>query len=51
MGGREEAFNIGFGYAFVFANEAQLVIDYALELPMQVEESYGSHFVSLSFKF
>ena len=51
MGGREEAFNIGFGYAFVFANEAQLVIDYALELPMQIEESYGSHFVSLSFKF
>ncbi len=51
LGGREEAFNIGFGYAFVFANEAQLIIDYALELPMQVEESYGSHFISLSFKF
>ena len=51
LGGREEAFNIGFGYGFVFANEAQLIIDYALELPMQVEESYGSHFISLSFKF
>jgi len=51
MGGREEAFDIGFGYAFMFANETQLIIDYALELPMQVEESYGSHFVSLSFKF
>ena len=51
LGGREEAFNIGFGYEFAFANETKLVIDYALELPMQVEESYGSHFFSLSFKF
>ena len=51
LGGREEAFNIGFGYDFAFSNETNLVIDYALELPMQVEESYGSHFFSLSFKF
>ena len=51
LGGREEAFNIGFGYEFAFANETKLVIDYALELPMQVEESYGSHFFSLTFKF
>ena len=51
LGGREEAFNVGFGYEFAFANETKLVIDYALELPMQVEESYGSHFFSLSFKF
>ena len=51
LGGREEAFNIGFGYEFAFANETKLVIDYALELPMQVEESYGSHFFALSFKF
>ena len=51
LGGREEAFNIGFGYDFAFANEMNLVIDYAFELPMQVEESYGSHFFSLSFKF
>ena len=51
LGGREEAFNIGFGYEFAFANETKLVIDYALELPMLVEESYGSHFFSLSFKF
>ena len=51
LGGREEAFNIGFGYEFAFANETKLVIDYALELPMQVEESYGSHFFSVSFKF
>ena len=51
LGGREEAFNIGFGYEFAFANETKLVVDYALELPMQVEESYGSHFFALSFKF
>lgn len=51
LGAREEAFNIGFGYEFDFANETKLVVDYALELPMQVEESYGSHFFSLSFKF
>ncbi len=51
LGGREEAFNIGFGYEFAFANETKLVVDYALELPFEVEESYGSHFVALSFKF
>ena len=51
LGGREEAFDIGFGYEFAFANETKLLIDYALELPFEVEESYGSHFISLSFKF
>jgi len=51
LGGREEAFNIGFGYEFAFANETKLVVDYALEIPFEVEESYGSHFIALSFKF
>ena len=51
LGGREEAFDIGFGYEFSFANESTLIIDYALELPMQVEESYGSHFIAVSFRF
>jgi len=51
LGGREEAFDIGFGYEFTFTNESTLVIDYALELPMQVEESYGSHFIAVSFRF
>ncbi len=51
LGGREEAFNIGFGYEFAFANETKLIVDYALELPLEVEESYGSHFISLSFRF
>mgnify|MGYP007069927871 CR=1 FL=1 len=51
LGGREEAFDMGFGYEFAFANSMKLVIDYALEIPIQIEESYGSHFFSLSFKF
>lgn len=51
LGGREEAFDIGFGYEFAFANETKLIIDYALELPFEIEESYGSHFISLSFRF
>ena len=51
LGGRQEAFDIGFGYEFGFANETTLIIDYALELPFEVEESYGSHFLSLSFRF
>ena len=51
LGGREEALNMGFGYEFAFANETKLVIDYALEFPLQIKESYGSHFISLSFKF
>ena len=51
LGGREEAFDIGFGYEFTFLNDSTLIIDYALELPFEVEESYGSHFISLSFRF
>ncbi len=51
LGGREEAFDIGFGYEFAFANETKLIVDYAFELPLEVEESYGSHFISLSFRF
>lgn len=51
LGGREEALNIGFGYEFTFVSETKLLIDYALEVPLQVEESYGSHFLALSFKF
>lgn len=51
LGGRQEAFDIGFGYEFTFANEATLVIDYAFELPLEIEESYGSHFIAISFRF
>ena len=51
LGGREEAYDIGFGYEFDFLNESKLAINYAFEMPVKVEESYGSHFFSLSFKF
>ena len=51
LGGREEAVNIGFGYEFSFVNESKLIIDYALEIPLEVEESYGSHFIAVSFRF
>ena len=51
LGGREEAINIGFGYEFTFLNDSTLVIDYAFELPFEIEESYGSHFIALSFRF
>ncbi len=50
-GGRQEAFDIGFGYEFSFSNNKKLIIDYALEIPLQVEESYGSHFFGISFNF
>ena len=51
LGGRSEAFDIGFGYEFTFGNEATLIIDYAFELPFEIEESYGSHFIAVSFRF
>ncbi|WP_372518821.1 hypothetical protein, partial [Candidatus Ruminimicrobiellum ovillum] len=51
LGGREEAFDIGFGYEFTFLNDSTLAIDYAFELPFEIEESYGSHFIALSFRF
>lgn len=51
LGGREEAYDIGFGYEFDFLNESKLAINYAFEMPVKVEESYGSHFFSLSFRF
>ncbi len=51
LGGREEAFDFGFGYTFEFANNTELTADYAFEMPLEIEESYGSHFISISFKF
>ncbi len=51
LGGRKEALDVGFGYTFAFANDAALTIDYAFEMPLEIEESYGSHFISVSFRF
>ena len=50
IGGREEAFDIGLGYKFEFTNGMSLTVDYALELPFEVKESYGSHFVGLTLR-
>ncbi|MBQ3834538.1 MAG: hypothetical protein II816_03385 [Elusimicrobia bacterium] len=51
LGGRKEAFDFGFGYSFEFGNDTALTVDYAFELPFEIKESYGSHFISLSFRF
>jgi hypothetical protein len=50
-GGREEAFSFGFGYEHEFQDGTKLIFDYALEIPTQVQETLGSHFVGLSFRF
>lgn len=50
-GGREEAFSFGFGYEHEFQDGTKLIFDYALEIPTQVQETFGSHFVGLSFRF
>ncbi|MDR1942028.1 MAG: hypothetical protein LBQ47_06855 [Endomicrobium sp.] len=50
-GGYESQINFGFGYLFSFG-ESKLIIDYAFGLPIGgIQESAGSHFVSLSFRF
>ncbi len=50
-GMRQEAFDVGFGYDFMLSEKVKLIVDYALEIPLEVEESYGSHFFGISFKF
>lgn len=50
-GGRQEAVDIGFGYEFSLSNGTKLIVDYALEVPLEVEETMGSHFIGLSFRF
>lgn len=50
-GFREEAFCFGFGYEHEFQNGTKMIFDYALEMPTQVQETLGSHFVGLSFRF
>ena len=49
-GGWQEQINFGAGYELKFG-EARLKIDYAFGLPLEVQETTGSHFLSLSFKF
>ncbi len=53
-GGWAEQINFGIGYGFDFGKDdkkSRLMIDYAFGLPLQVQETSGSHFISLSFRF
>lgn len=49
LGGWREQINFGAGYALKFG-ESILMIDYAFGLPIDVQETTGSHFVSLTFR-
>ena len=50
LGGWKEQINFGAGYAINFG-ESKLMIDYAFGLPIDVQETTGSHFFSLTFRF
>ncbi|MDR1695115.1 MAG: hypothetical protein LBR69_08205, partial [Endomicrobium sp.] len=50
-GGWAEQLNFGLGYKFEFKDKGALYIDYAFGLPLKVQETYGSHFFSLSYRF
>ena len=54
-GGWYEQINFGLGYKLKLGrdetNQSALSIDYAFGLPLQVQDSFGSHFFSLTYKF
>jgi hypothetical protein len=49
-GGWESQINFGLGYALDIAG-GKLFIDYAFGMPLEIVESSGSHFLSLTFRF
>ncbi|MCL2145543.1 MAG: type IX secretion system membrane protein PorP/SprF [Endomicrobia bacterium] len=49
LGGWREQINFGAGYE-VKLGEWGLMIDYAFGLPLEIQESTGSHFLSLTFR-
>lgn len=49
VGGWREQINFGAGYALKLG-ESLLMIDYAFGLPIDVQETTGSHFLSLTFR-
>ena len=54
MGGWREQLNFGVGYGFDFGKEeskSRLTIDYTFGLPLEIQDSTGNHFVSLTFRF
>ena len=50
VGGWREQINFGTGYEVRFG-ESELIIDYAFGFPLDVQETTGSHFLSLTFRF
>ncbi|MDR1940753.1 MAG: hypothetical protein LBQ47_00285 [Endomicrobium sp.] len=53
-GGWESQVNFGLGYIFDFGGileDSRLYIDYAFGLPLEVTDSTGSHFLSITFRF
>jgi hypothetical protein len=51
LGGWREQINFGAGYGLKFWEDSVLTVDYAFGLPIDVQETTGSHFVSLTFRF
>ena len=49
-GGWSEQINFGIGYGLDIAG-SKVSIDYAFGLPLEMQETMGSHFLSLSFRF
>jgi len=50
-GGWESQLNFGLGYTFTFEGYGQLMLDYAFGLPLEMQGTAGSHFLSLSYRF
>ncbi|MDR2192529.1 MAG: hypothetical protein LBO62_06600 [Endomicrobium sp.] len=49
-GGWESQINFGLGYVFEIG-DGKLFVDYAFGMPLEIIESTGSHFLSLTFRF
>ncbi|MBN1823726.1 MAG: hypothetical protein JW803_05340 [Endomicrobiales bacterium] len=50
VGGRMQEVTMGLGYEIEIMKDTQLVIDYAFGWPLEIEESSGSHRISLSVR-
>ncbi|AKL98054.1 hypothetical protein [Endomicrobium proavitum] len=51
-GGWSQQVNLGLGYELKIGdNGAALLIDYAFGMPIDMQETYGSHYISLGYKF
>lgn len=50
-GMRPQEATMGMGYEFSVFNESKFILDYALAWPLEVEQTSGSHRLSVSFRF